>query len=63
MSAKQCTNVSDTQVWYIAHNGTDIFHPGILEAGQQVETGQPYLEIFESEEDWTARKAELGVTE
>ena len=37
--------------YYVAHNDKDIFHYGKLEEGQQVDSGQPHFEEFETEEE------------
>lgn len=34
--------------YYLAHNEIDVFHYGKLEDGQEIETGQPVLEFFET---------------
>jgi len=46
--------------YYIAHNGKDVFHHAILDAGHIVATGQPYLETFKTEKEWESRAGELG---
>lgn len=46
--------------WYIAHNATNIFHYGKLTTGQVVSTGQPYLEYFNTEEDFLVRLYQLS---
>lgn len=35
--------------YYVAHNNEDVFHYGKLEEGQVMDTGQPYVEEFETE--------------
>lgn len=37
--------------WVVAHNGEDIYHTSIVEPQNCFATGQPYLEVFDSEED------------
>ena len=37
--------------YYVAHNNKDIFHYGKLEKGQQLDSGQPYFEEFQAEEE------------
>lgn len=54
-------NTTESIVYFIAHNGADVVHPGVLEPGIGVETGQPTLETFTDEAAWKARAAELGV--
>lgn len=34
--------------YYLAHNEIDVFHYGKLEDNQEIETGQPFLEFFET---------------
>ena len=51
----------DKKTWYIAHNEMGIVHPGFIDTGQTVTTGQTVLETFESEIAWVARQVELGV--
>lgn len=62
MSALHVNDSSNTE-WYIAHNASDVFHTGTLEAGLQVETGQPNLELFDTLEAFQARCYDLGITE
>jgi len=57
------TNESQQSVWFIAHNSADIVHVGELSPGLSVETGQPELETFDSEEEWNNRKQALGYVE
>ena len=45
----------DTVVWYIAHNAENVFHFGKLEAGLELQTGQPILEEFETEGEMSER--------
>ena len=52
--------IATETVWYIAHNGGSIIHPGIAYEGCQVTTGQPYFETFNNETDWLVRLTELG---
>lgn len=46
--------------YVICHNGTDIFHPVIVEPGTTLSSGQPELEAFTDKAQWTARLQELG---
>lgn len=41
--------------WWIAHNGDDIIHDGVITEGQRVSTGQPNLETFDNRRDWEDR--------
>lgn len=45
--------------WYIAHNGKDTFHTGYCEAGTNLDSGQPILEQFTTQELRDARYLEL----
>jgi hypothetical protein len=45
--------------WYIAHNMKDVFHFGLLLAGSELKTGQPYVEEFKTEEEIADRLAFL----
>ncbi len=63
MSAKQYFNTSGGQEWFIAHNNVDVFHTGMLEPGQQVETGQPNIELFDTLEAFQSRCSALGIPE
>jgi hypothetical protein len=47
--------------WWIAHDGCDIVHWGVVGAGQHVTTGQPDLESFATELAWLTRLVELQV--
>ena len=35
----------------ICHNNTDVFHYSVVEPNDGLVTGQPYMEIFDSEEE------------
>ena len=48
--------------YYVAHNNADVFHYGKLEEGQQVDSGQPYFEEFETEEELKEFLTEKGQT-
>jgi hypothetical protein len=54
------TFIATEQTQWIAHDGVKVIATGILEAGQQVSTGQPYLETFTSPRAYNARLVELG---
>ncbi|MCT4560804.1 MAG: hypothetical protein N4A41_05440 [Crocinitomicaceae bacterium] len=50
--------------WFIAMNqAANVFHSGYLAPGQEMETGQPNIEVFQTEADWEQRKAELNINE
>lgn len=42
-------------MWVLCHNGKDIFHIAELQIGQNLETGQPYMECFDTEEQLQAQ--------
>lgn len=52
-------NITEQEKYYLAHNELDIFHYGILIPSQVVATGQPFLEIFNTEQELTDRLDEL----
>lgn len=45
--------------FYIAHNNADIVNFGQASKNSVISTGQPYLEEFESEEEFSKRLGEL----
>ena len=56
----ECTITESTLFW-IAHNGTDIVHYGKESVGVQLATGQPILETYAECVAWGSRLTELGV--
>jgi hypothetical protein len=46
--------------YFLAHNGVDVFHSGRLDEGMEVDTGQPYLEYFNTLEKLIARLKEYN---
>jgi hypothetical protein len=38
-------------MWVLCHNGINIFHITELKIGENLETGQPYIECFDTEEE------------
>lgn len=48
--------------WFIAHDSGGPAHCGRLDSGQCVTTGLAALEIFSVEDEFNARKKELGIT-
>lgn len=52
-------NTTTENKYYLAHNGQDIFHNGELLPLQVVATGQPFLEIFNTEQELNNRLNEL----
>ncbi len=49
------------KTWFIAHNGKDVYHTGIAEAGTTISSGQPILETFEKESEWLAKLKEYNI--
>jgi hypothetical protein len=47
--------------YFLAHNATDVFHYGELLEGQEITTGQPNLEYFETLEELKERLLVFGV--
>lgn len=41
----------ETTKYVVAHNGNDVFHYKIIEPQNCFASGQPFLEIFDSEEE------------
>jgi hypothetical protein len=54
-------NVFASDLYWIAHDNTAVFHHGLAISGSAVATGQPFLETFVTKEAWEARLLELGV--
>lgn len=55
------TYIATNNSFWIAHtNGQNVVY-GEIDTGQRVDTGQAILEIFETENLWTARLNELGI--
>ena len=48
--------------FYLAHNGTNVFHYGEISNGVPIATGQPNLEWLDTKEELQARVEELGGT-
>ena len=48
-------NNPETTKHVVAHNGNDVYHYCVVESQNYFRTGQPYMEIFDSEEE--AKKA------
>ena len=52
---------STEHLWVVCHDGTgEIIHPVEVTIGSSLETGQPYMETFTTEEDMKARVLELN---
>ena len=47
--------------YFLAHNEIDVFHYGELLEGQVIETGQPFLEYFNTLDELKDRLVILGV--
>jgi len=48
------TVTRETDIWYVAHNGVNVYHYGSLPAGAPLITGQPHLEEFATEAEMLA---------
>jgi hypothetical protein len=48
--------------FYLAHNGSTVFHYGEIANGTPIATGQPTLEWLDTKEELQARVEELGGT-
>ena len=48
---KEYKNTELTAKHVICHNNTDVFHYSIVEPNDGLVTGQPFIEIFNSEEE------------
>jgi len=48
-------------VYFLAHNGLDVFHYGELVEGQVLETGQPNLEYFDTLQELKDKLFTFGV--
>jgi hypothetical protein len=46
--------------YFLTHNKTNVFHYGHIHDDQKIETGQPFLEYFISEELLINRLNDLG---
>ena len=53
--------IVNKDTWFIAHNSVDIFHYGFVEKDKALDTGQPILEEFDTEEEWLVRLSELNI--
>ena len=50
----------EEEVYYIAHNNSNVFWYDYCPLESTVETGQPYLEMFATKEELKVRVEELG---
>ena len=46
--------VATTQTFWIAHDEDELEH-GVIEAGERIDTGLPYLETYEDPRQWNGR--------
>jgi len=53
--------IVENNMWYISHNGVDIYHHGDVKVGQQLTSSQPYFETFLVEQDYINRCNELEI--
>ena len=53
------TKTYDKLTYVICHNGADVVHPGEVQPGTTLSTGQPTVEEFTDKEAWKARLVEL----
>ena len=53
-------HIFTTQTWWIAHNNNDIVHYGQNNSGQ-LDTGQPNLQLFYTEQQWLDRLLQFGI--
>jgi hypothetical protein len=53
-------NNNNEEKWILCHNGKDIFHIVNLKKHQNLETGQPFIEEFENEEQLNIRVSEMN---
>ena len=51
----------DKKTWYIAHDNETIVHYGVCEIGTNLDSGQPYLEEFLTEQEWLDRLSEFDI--
>lgn len=51
----------DSPVWFIAHNGSNVFHVGNVASCNEMVTTQPIMETFELEQLFVDRCADLGI--
>lgn len=47
--------------YYVAHNDKDVFHYGKYEEGLKVDSGQPYFDEFETEQELIDFLTDKGV--
>ena len=60
---KEFKNETEQIKWGLSHNEKDVFHLLKLNPGNQVVTGQEFLEIFDTEEELESRVTELTGSE
>jgi hypothetical protein len=47
-------NYPETTKWVVSHNNEDVFHVSEVKPNNCLLTGQPFMEIFDSEEEMLA---------
>lgn len=57
--AGEYKNNSESNKWYVAHNNNDVVHFGELASLAGVKTGQPHLDIFDTEALMAAKVDDL----
>jgi hypothetical protein len=48
--------------WFLCHNGIDVFHYGFAEEGTALDSGQPIIELFDTEQEWLDELLKYGIT-
>lgn len=50
---------SQEEKWVLCHNGLDIFHIGHIKIGGNLSSGQPIMELFDTQEQAVNRVKEI----
>lgn len=50
---------SQEEKWVVCHNGSDIFHIVNIKIGGNLSSGQPIMELFDTEEQAVGRVKEM----
>jgi hypothetical protein len=53
-------NYPETTKWVLAHNGENIYHTSVVKPQNCFVTGQPFMEIFDSEQELLAAHPNLS---
>lgn len=53
-------NYPETTKWVVAHNNDDIFHVSKVKPNNCLLTGQPFMEVFDSEDEMLIRFPQLS---